>query len=165
MNEDHVNEIDLQIVADTFHSVSDLDHLDNVLRAWDRKLSAVGYGEELADKNSTLRRHYSAVAALLRKVGLPLTDDPVDLAVHSVAEPAVVITERQRVLAINAGGQQAFNCKQGDILRLDWMEDASRNSFSEAMEQIRKGSNKSIWLFRTRSPVGQDRIRRGVCAG
>ena len=154
MNDDQVDDIDLQIVVGTFHSVSDLDHLDSVLRAWDIKLDAAGYGEGAADKDSTLRRYYSVVSELLRKVGLPATDDPVNLTVHSVAEPAVVITDRQRVLAINAGGQQTFNCKQGDLLGLDWMDEVSRTAFAEALDHLRKGTNRTVWLFRTRTAAG-----------
>ena len=141
-------EIDLQIVADSFHTVCDASAWSSMVEAWDRKLARAGYGERALETDTPIRRHYAAIDALMRKVGLPTAEDPVEHAVESVEAPALVLSPKLRVAAINPAGQRAFGLAQGQMFSIDAVVAEHRTSFNEIVRRASQRSPASHAILR-----------------
>ncbi len=151
MGEDAPDDIDLQIVADSFRVVSDISAWDSLILSWERKIDQAGFGTKLESGEQRLKQHYSAIDKLLGKVGLPTAEDPIDHAVGSVTEPAMVLSEKFRVVAINPAGREAFRIEQGQVVHLDWLNDAYRNSFREFLSGPLSSRHRQYRIVRTLS--------------
>ena len=119
MSEQFPTDIDLEIIADSFRAISDLESWDRLVATWDRKITAAGFSAHRLAGESQLKEHYSSIRAVLERVGLPAAIDPADQAVNSVLEPAMAISDRLRVVAINQAGRETFGVEQGQVAELD----------------------------------------------
>lgn len=158
MSEQFPTDIDLEIIADSFRAISDLESWDRLVATWDRKIATAGFGEGRLAGEKQLKEHYSSIGALLERVGLPSAVDPAEQAVSSVLEPAMAISERLRVVAINKAGREAFGVEQGQVATLDWLRDDDRRALRQFIAQQAGSANQQYSVLRTRWPDGQDGI-------
>ncbi len=128
-DDDDEDDVDMQIVADSFRVVSDVAAWDSLMHASEEKLARAGLGDNFLSGEQRLKNHYSVIRTLLDKVGVPVVDDPVERAVASVGEPAMVLSENFRVIAINPAGRNAFGIEQGQVAHLDWLSGAWHGQF------------------------------------
>jgi pimeloyl-ACP methyl ester carboxylesterase/DNA-binding CsgD family transcriptional regulator len=150
------DDIDMQIVADSYRVVSDIKAWDSMILTWDRKLAQAGYGDKLLSGEQKLRKQYGALGRLLSMTGLPSAEDPIEKAVASVNEPAMVVSDKLRVMAINAAGRKAFAVEQGQIAGLDWLHDAFRVQFVTVAGSRSPSTNQNYHVMRTRIGGGSD---------
>ncbi len=156
MTQNDEDDIDMQIVADSYRVVSDTKAWDSMILTWDRKLAKAGYGNRLLSGEKSLRKHYGALSTLIAMTGLPSAEDPIDKAVTSVNEPAMVVSDKLRVIAINAAGRQAFGVEQGQIAGLGWLDASYRKPFLAMAGTRNSSSNQSYFVVRTRFKAAID---------
>ncbi len=149
MNSDDTSDIDLTLIADSFRAVSDVGAWDNLIASWDRKIAAAGLGENRLAGETQIKEQYKVLASLLERVGLPTARDPLEDAVGSVPEPAMALSQKLRVVAINAAGRAAFNIEQGQFADLSWLESDQHASFRQYAAAPLEGRNGQYSIIRT----------------
>ncbi len=151
MSDSPDNDADLQIVADSFRVVSDSSAWDKLVLSWDNKVALAGYGQNLLKNEQALQAHYSVVSNLLRKIGLPTAQDPIDSKVAAVKEPAMVVSSTHRVVAVNAAGRETFGVAQGQSATLGWLSPGDRDAFRDCISAPRQMPNHHYRIFQTLS--------------
>ncbi len=146
---------DMQIVAESFRVVSDVAAWDSLMHAWEEKLARAGLGDNFLSGEQRLKKHYSVIRSLLDKVGVPVVDDPVERAVASVGEPAMVLSENFRVIAINPEGRDAFGIEQGQVAHLSWLSGAWHGQFRALVATPAGGRNIQHHIVQTEFNGGQ----------
>jgi pimeloyl-ACP methyl ester carboxylesterase/DNA-binding CsgD family transcriptional regulator len=144
------DDIDMQIVADSYRVVSDIRGWDTMIASWDLKLAQAGYGDTLLSGEDRLRKHYGALGRLLSMTGLPGAEDPIEKAVSSVNEPAMVVSGQLRVMAINVEGRRGFGVEQGQAVSLDWLHDSFHKQVRDFASARQPQQNQSYFIVRTR---------------
>ncbi len=153
-DDDDEDDVDMQIVADSFRVVSDPKAWDSMVLTWDRKLAQAGYGDKLLSGEKKLRKQYGALGRLLTMTGLPSAEDPIEKAVASINEPAMVVSDKLRVLAINDVGRKAFAVEQGQTADLKWLENEFRVPFMAIVGARLAITNQNYHVMRTRLSDG-----------
>lgn len=155
MNPESIDELDLQLVADGYRVAVDSSAWDDLIETWDRKLTNLGLTRGSLPGEAHLKQQYGAIGRLLRQVGLPRGEDPIDHAVRSVEAPAMVITKRLRVAAINPAGRVRFGVEQGHIAHLDWLDTPFRDILRSHVEDSARSRNRRYSIMRTLLPDGR----------
>lgn len=156
MNDQSPREIDLQIIADSFRAISDTASWDRLVQTWDRKIADAGLDGRNLSGEKHLKQHYASIGGLLDRVALPSAVDPLDQAVGSVLEPAMALSERLRVAAINPAGRKSFGVEQGQPANLDWLNESYRRSLREFIAAQSSGSNQKYRILRTNWADGRE---------
>lgn len=156
MQEDTPDAVDLQIVADSYRVVSDIGAWDTLIATWDRKISAAGYDDYKLAGEVHLQQHYLMLRSVLDKIGLPSARDPLDQAVGAVIEPAMAVSEKLRVVAINRMGREAFGVEQGQIVDLDWLHPSYRKSMREFVGSQTSRENQHYRIMKTQWRDGRE---------
>lgn len=128
---DPTHSLELQIVADSFHAVTDGSVFDRLMENWDRRLSQASYGSDDAPGLGQLRRHYRVVEDLLGRLDAPPSLDAVDAVVLNSEAPTMVLTPDLRVMAINDAGRARFASEQGTQANLAWLDDDARKGLRD----------------------------------
>ena len=108
--------LDMEIVARSFHVVSDGAVFDDLLDAWYRKLFAQTKKHERKAAAGALRHHYSVLSELLDRSDPPNRLDEIDRLITSIRRPAVIVSRDLRVVAANADGCHLFDVRPGSIV-------------------------------------------------
>lgn len=155
MSSDDTSDIDLTLIADSFRTVSDVGAWDNLIASWDRKIAAAGLGENRLAGEAHIKEQYKVLANLLERVGLPTARDPLEDAVGSVPEPAMALSQKLRVVAINAAGRAAFRVEQGQFADLSWLDHDQHASFRQYAAAPYGGRNGQYSIIRTQWQDGR----------
>ncbi|MEZ5926131.1 MAG: alpha/beta hydrolase [Hyphomicrobiaceae bacterium] len=149
-----IEDVDLDIIAETLRTINDRGAFDELIASWSKKLTDAGYDLALLRNEQVLKKHYSTIGKLLDKVGLADTEDPLERIVSSVREPAMVLSDRGRVVSINETGRAAFRVEQGQKAHFDWLGEPLELT-RERLEPSPAGSpNHRMRIVKTISDTG-----------
>ncbi len=144
------SDVDMDIIAATYRTLSDATAFDTMVLAWERKLAGSTGGDANAlDMNSGLAKHLGAAKSLIGRIERPQQESPVEAAVSSVAAPAIVLNPAGIVAAANALAKDRFASRQGQVDALEWLHPSSVNDFAAVRRSARDGGNRKHAIVRT----------------
>ncbi|WP_114521646.1 LuxR C-terminal-related transcriptional regulator [Altererythrobacter sp. ZODW24] len=144
------DDVDMDIVAATYRTLSDAAAFDAMVMAWERKISENAQEEATAlYLGRGLTRHLGAAKALIARVERPQQESPIEAAVSSVGAPAVVLNPAGVVVAANALAKDRFASRQGQVDALEWLHPASAEDFAAVRRSAQDGGNRKHAIVRT----------------
>ena len=109
------SELDMEIVARSFHVISDGTVFDDLVESWYRKLFADTDAAARPKAARAFEQHYEVLQDLLRRAAPPRRLDEIDRMINSIRRPAIIVTQNLRVLAANPSGCALFGTRPGSI--------------------------------------------------
>lgn len=138
-----VEELDLEIVSDTFRSIVDQDAFDSLIVNWSHKLNELE--QDAAPSNSRFAsafiKQLERVDDTLDKIDVEVHQDPLERIVSEVAGPAAVLSPDLRVASINVEGIKSFGTSSGAFFGMDRIDPASQKAFGAIMRAANHKGN------------------------
>ncbi|WP_321364177.1 hypothetical protein [uncultured Celeribacter sp.] len=111
---DQLNQIDMEIVANTYRSIVAETAFEEMIDNWCAELDQI---DAQPERRQGLSRHLLSQLMLARKtletLEIPAENDPLKRAVSDIPGPAVVLSLDGRIAASNIEGERAFSTQQG----------------------------------------------------
>jgi len=123
-------ELDLDIVSNSWRSVTDHDAHSKMLDAWGRKLALAQQNPRIPLIDSVLRNQLASLDHLLSDRREVQIEDPVELELAATPAPAMVLSPQGLVAALNFGGANYFGVKQGLRAGTEWLREDSLADFA-----------------------------------
>ena len=150
-------EIDLDIVSASWRSLSDEGAYDRMLAAWERKFLAIKREPRIPLIDGALKRQLASIEELLIEDRHAVQiEDPLEAAVSQTPAPAMVLSPKGLVAALNEGAPSYFGIQHGQNAGTDWIRDESLADF----RAVRRGGigkgNVDYAIIRTIVHNGED---------
>lgn len=136
-------DLDLEIVSDTFRSIVDQDAFDQLIVHWNQKLDALedGPGPRGGRFASAFLKQLETAGDTLDKIHVGVHHDPLERIVSEVAGPAVVLSPDLRVASVNVEGIDSFGAGVGGFFGVDRVDPASRQAFDAVVRAANQRGN------------------------
>ncbi|MHB9880599.1 alpha/beta fold hydrolase [Pacificimonas sp. ICDLI1SI03] len=151
-------DLDLDILASTYRTVSDSSAFEHMVAAWGRKLEAAGSPDGDLEVDPALRHQIDGVRSLFSSALPPDPEDPLDRAVNLVSAPAMVLSPRGVLVLQNEAARGAFGLKQGRGSGREWLDPSSVADYDSVCRSVLIGGNRQHAIIRTVDRNG----RRGM---
>ena len=137
------NDLDLEIVSDTFRSIVDQDAFDKLILSWNQKLNTIDDAQSQSGGlfSKGLLKQLGIAENTLERLDVSVQNDPIERAVSEVAGPAIVVTPDLRVAAANSEGMEAFAVTTGAFLSSDVIDPASNSAFQSIVRSASQNGN------------------------
>ena len=148
---------DLDLVANSYRSMIDADSFDEMLVAWENKLSHVGISDEPLSFSIGVRAQLATIEALLKQNAVEPARDPMNAAISEFASAAIVMNPDRRVMTMNDKGETKFGGKRGSINACNWLDPDSVSDFDAVCKSARDRGNRLHCIVRILSedkPLG-----------
>ncbi len=122
-------ELDLDIVTESWRSLTEPEAFDCMIAAWDRKLATAASQPRIPLIDGILKRQLASIDSLLDENRTVKAEDPLDAAVSATPAPAVVLSPQGLVVVHNEGARKCFGARQGKQLGTDWIREDSLADF------------------------------------
>lgn len=145
-SENRVHEdLDLEIVSDTFRSIVDQDAFDKLILSWNQKLNALdeAQNQRTGFFSKGLLKQLGIAENTLERLDISVQNDPIERAVSEVAGPAIVVTPDLRVAAANNEGMEAFAVTTGAFLSSEIVDPTSHLAFQSIVRSANQNGNIS----------------------
>lgn len=138
-----VEELDLEIVSDTFRSIVDQDAFDSLIVNWNHKLNELDQSDRPNDSRfaSAFLKQLERADDTLDKVDVEVHHDPLERIVSEVAGPAAVLSSDLRVASINVEGIKSFGTSSGAFFAAERIDPASKGAFDAILRAANRKGN------------------------
>lgn len=139
---------ELEAVASTFRSISDDTAFEDMLVAWDERLSLGSIGER-----SALHDYADQAISLLNASSDEPVQNPLEAEIDSGPSAAMVLSPDLVVVITNHRGTTLFSAVQGRAVSLDWLDPGSLDDIRALQKSARGIGNRKHAIIRV---IGKD---------
>jgi len=146
---DDERDIDLEIVSNSWRSISEANAFDTMLEAWDRKFNAKDAKPRIPLIDGILKRQLASIEQILADRRDIRIEDPVEAALAETPAPAMILSPHGLVVALNDGASAHFRVQQGLSAGTDWLSEESLSDFRAVRGSKLGGGNIDYAIVRT----------------
>ncbi|MEM9358209.1 MAG: alpha/beta hydrolase [Pseudomonadota bacterium] len=155
---DSERNLDLDIISNSWRSVSEADAFDDLIVAWDRKLEASNREPRIPLIDGILKRQLGSIESFLDRRSSVRIEDPIEAALAETPAPAMVLSPNGLVVAMNDGATHNFAVNQGVEAGTGWLRDESYGDFQAVRNSGLGRSNVDYAIVRTVLPNGGEAL-------
>ncbi len=148
---------DLDIVAQSFRVISDTEAFDDLVRAWQKRLSAEDYTADNALDDHVLA-HLKTAEKLLADRPASQQQDPIQSVLSQSTSPSLVFNLDGFVMGLTDGWVYAFGHRQGQKLDEHWIAPDSLDLFRSLKRAVLERGNLQHAIVRLQDLDGTERI-------
>ena len=141
--------VDLDLIANSYRSLTDPAAFDDMIEAWNRKLAVMESEADWTEQQlgQDLFGHLARLGALAENT-VAVAEDPIRQTVEATEIATMVQTPEGRVVAINDAGVALFGSLAGSIDGLNWLDPDSTADLAAIRRSAARNGNRQRAILR-----------------